>query len=110
MVGFAANSLLCRAALRGGAIDAPTFTAIRLASGALVPVLIVLARRSSLRGAGSWPSAIALAAYAVAFSFAYVRIGAAVGALILFACVQLTMIGGAAIVGGLAIALTSRRR
>lgn len=94
MIGFAANSLLCRAALRGGAIDAPTFTAIRLASGALVLVLIVVARRSSLRSAGSWPSAIALAAYAVAFSFAYLRIGAAVGALVLFGSVQLTMIVG----------------
>ncbi len=94
MIGFAANSLLCRAALRGGAIDAPTFTAIRLASGALVLVLIVVARRSSMRGAGSWPSALALAVYAVAFSFAYLRIGAAVGALILFGCVQLTMIIG----------------
>lgn len=94
MIGFAANSLLCRAALRGGDIDAPTFTAIRLASGALVLVLIVVARKSSLRGAGSWPSAAALAAYAVAFSYAYLRIGAAVGALILFGCVQLTMIVG----------------
>jgi drug/metabolite transporter (DMT)-like permease len=98
MVAFAANSLLCRAALRGGAsggeIDAASFTAIRLTTGAAVLVLLVLARRSSVRGAGSWPSMLALAGYAIAFSFAYLQIGAAAGALILFGSVQLTMIAG----------------
>lgn len=94
MIGFAANSLLCRAALRDGAIDAAAFTAIRLASGALVLVLLVAARGSSVRGAGSWRSAAALGTYAVAFSYAYLQVGAAVGALILFGCVQLTMIIG----------------
>ncbi len=94
MVAFAANSLLCRAALRGGAIDASSFTAIRLTTGAVVLVLLVVARKSSVRGAGSWPSMLALAGYAVAFSFAYLQIGAAAGALILFGSVQLTMIAG----------------
>jgi drug/metabolite transporter (DMT)-like permease len=42
--------------------------------------------------AGHWASAAALFAYAAAFSFAYVRIGAAVGALLLFGAVQMTMI------------------
>lgn len=88
LVGFAANSLLCRAALGPRSIDAATFTAIRLGSGALV--LAALARRP--RG-GSWPSGIALFAYAAAFSFAYLRLGTATGALILFATVQVTMIG-----------------
>lgn len=94
MAGFAANSLLCRAALRGGAIDAASFTAIRLVSGAAVLVAIVTARKGSVRGAGTWPSAFALALYAVAFSYAYLRIGAAAGALILFGAVQFTMIAG----------------
>lgn len=95
MIAFAANSLLCRAALRGGAIDAASFTAIRLASGALVLFAITQARRDAgSRGAGSWPSAVALAAYAVAFSYAYLRIGASTGALLLFGSVQLTMITG----------------
>jgi drug/metabolite transporter (DMT)-like permease len=96
MVGFAANSLLCRAALRAGGseIDAASFTAIRLATGAVVLVLIVSARRDSIRGAGSWMSMLALAGYAIAFSYAYVEIGAAAGALILFGAVQLTMIVG----------------
>jgi drug/metabolite transporter (DMT)-like permease len=96
MVAFAANSLLCRAALRGGAIDAASFTAIRLASGALVLLAITQARGdgAAARSAGSWRSAVALAAYAVAFSYAYLRIGASIGALLLFGSVQLTMITG----------------
>jgi len=94
MIGFAANSLLCRAALRGGAIDAASFTAIRLATGAAVLVLIVVARTSTARGEGTWLSALSLGGYAVAFSFAYLEIGAATGALLLFGSVQLTMIAG----------------
>jgi len=34
MLAFASNSLLCRVALRDTAIDAASFPAIRLASGA----------------------------------------------------------------------------
>jgi drug/metabolite transporter (DMT)-like permease len=97
MIGFAANSLLCRAALRGGGggeIDAASFTAIRLATGAVVLVALVTARKTSVRGEGTWISALALAAYAVAFSYAYLQIGAATGALLLFGSVQLTMIVG----------------
>lgn len=94
MVGFAANSLLCRVALRGGSIDAASFTAIRLAAGAVVLVAIVTARRTGIRGEGSWASMLALAAYAVAFSYAYLEVGAGAGALILFGSVQLTMIAG----------------
>jgi drug/metabolite transporter (DMT)-like permease len=87
LLGFAANSLLCRAALGAGSIDAASFTAIRIASGALV--LVVLARGER---AGNWWSALALFAYAAAFSFAYLRLVTATGALILFATVQVTMI------------------
>ncbi len=108
MIGFAANSLLCRAALRGGAtgaeIDAASFTAIRLATGAIVLVAIVAARNggsrtrgdgtSTIGGEGTWLSALALALYAITFSYAYLEIGAAAGALLLFGCVQLTMIAG----------------
>jgi drug/metabolite transporter (DMT)-like permease len=87
LVGFAANSLLCRAALGAHVIDAASFTAIRIASGALV--LLVLARGQR---AGNWLSAAALFGYAAAFSFAYLRLVTATGALILFATVQATMI------------------
>lgn len=36
MIAFAGNSLLCRAALKHTSIDAASFTAIRLISGAIV--------------------------------------------------------------------------
>ena len=42
---------------------------------------------------GSWASALALFVYAAAFSFAYVSLTAATGALLLFGAVQTTMIG-----------------
>jgi drug/metabolite transporter (DMT)-like permease len=41
---------------------------------------------------GSWPSALALFAYAAAFSFAYVTLEIGAGALLLFGAVQLTML------------------
>ena len=94
MIAFAANSLLGRAALRSDLIDAESFAAIRLATGALVLALLVASRREPLRGAGSWASALALAVYAVAFTFAYRELPAGTGALVLFGAVQLTMIGG----------------
>lgn len=97
LVGFAANSLLCRAALGDGSIDAASFTAIRIGAGAAMLAVIALGRgrsgERSDRGAGSWGSAVALFAYAAAFSFAYLRLTTATGALILFAAVQITMLG-----------------
>lgn len=93
LLGFAANSLLCRAALAPGAIDAWSFTAVRIASGAAVLALLVRARGGSARGAGSFASALALWGYAAAFSLAYLRLGTGVGALVLFASVQATMVG-----------------
>ncbi len=95
MVAFAANSLLARAALSGGGIDATGFTAIRLISGAIVLAALVMARgsRTMLRHPpGNFPSALALLAYALGFSLAYLRLGAATGALVLFTAVQGTMI------------------
>lgn len=92
MVAFAANSILCRQALDTTAIDAATFTAIRLVSGAATLWLIVRVRTGSNELAGSWPAAFSLFAYAAAFSFAYVSLSAGTGALILFGAVQATMI------------------
>lgn len=91
MLGFAGNSLLCRVALKGGALDAATFTSVRLLSGALVLWLLVrfAGRR---RPAGDWPSALALFVYAAAFSFAYVQLDTASGALLLFGAVQIGML------------------
>lgn len=95
MIAFAANSLLARAALAGGGIDAASFTAIRMLSGALALAVMLLARGGVpglARPPGSWRSAGLIFLYAIAFSFAYLRLGAAVGALILFGSVQGTMI------------------
>jgi len=92
MVAFAGNSLLCRLALRHTVIDPATFTCVRILSGALVLWLIARMRPGSRTRGGSWPSALALFAYAAAFSFAYVELAAATGALLLFGAVQTTMI------------------
>ena len=93
MLAFAGNSLLCRLALKETSIDAASFTALRLLSGAMTLWLIVYLRGGMRLVAGSWPSAFALFAYAAAFSFAYVSLSAATGALLLFGAVQATMIG-----------------
>lgn len=94
LLAFAANSLLARQALATGAIDATSFTAVRLAGGAFVLALLVRA------AAGTWAplrrrgvgGPLALFLYALPFSLSYVRIGAATGALLLFGSVQLTML------------------
>jgi len=92
MTAFAANSLLCRAALGEGAIDAASFTTVRLASGALTLWLIVrFLRPRSTQPRGDWLAAAMLFLYAIAFSFAYLSLSAGTGALILFGLVQLTM-------------------
>jgi drug/metabolite transporter (DMT)-like permease len=95
LVAFASNSLLTRLALGTHQIDAAGFTAIRLGAGAVMLVALVVAQTkswSAMKGTGV-AGPLALFAYAAPFSFAYLRIGAAVGALILFGVVQLTMIG-----------------
>jgi drug/metabolite transporter (DMT)-like permease len=99
LIAFASNSILTRMALGGGRMDAASFTTVRLAAGALVLTALVRIQARSwapLRGhgsAGRLVGPLALFAYAAPFSFAYVRIGAAAGALLLFGAVQLTMIG-----------------
>jgi drug/metabolite transporter (DMT)-like permease len=108
LVAFASNSLLCRLALGGHRIDAGAFTAIRLASGAVVLALLawpehIRQRNSALPAAhvmrAGWRSGFLLFAYAIAFSLAYVTLTAATGALVLFTAVQATIVIGA-IVGG----------
>ena len=93
MIAFAGNSLLCRVALKHAHIDAASFTTIRLISGAAVLWLVVRMRRGAYTGRGNWLSASALFAYAAGFSFAYMSLSAATGALLLFGAVQATMIG-----------------
>lgn len=93
MLAFAGNSLLCRIALKQTGIDAASFTSIRLVSGALVLWLVTRSFRSTRVGKGNWLSAFMLFAYAGGFSFAYMSLTAAMGALLLFGAVQATMIG-----------------
>lgn len=92
---FAANSILARLALGSGQIDAASFTAIRLAAGALALWLLVRARGGlpAPPRSGRWTAALLLFLYAAPFSFAYLELTAGTGALILFGAVQLTMIG-----------------
>lgn len=94
MVAFAGNSLLCRMALGGGAVDAAGFTAIRFCSGALALLLLAAVSgtlSTSARG-GSWPSATVLFVYAFPFAFAYAHLTTGTGALVLFGTTQITMI------------------
>ncbi len=96
LLAFAANSLLCRVALADGGTDAASFTAIRLAAGAAVLVALLAMRRRSGTAfplGGHWRGGLALFAYAAGFSIAYLAVGAATGALLLFGAVQATMIG-----------------
>jgi drug/metabolite transporter (DMT)-like permease len=90
---FAANSLLCRLALAPDLIDPATFTTVRILSAAAILVFVVWVRgrhlpRLKYAKAGS---IAALFGYLIFFSFAYARLTAGTGALILFGSVQLTM-------------------
>jgi drug/metabolite transporter (DMT)-like permease len=92
---FAANSLLSRLGLTAPGTDPASFVALRLASGALTLHLLVRLRRGPVAGQGGWQAAFWLFVYAAPFSFAYVSLDTGVGALVLFATVQLTMtLGG----------------
>lgn len=95
LLAFAGNSVLCRMALKETSLDAASFTTLRLLSGALMLVILVRLRSAPERNDlnGSWRGALALFAYAVLFSYAYLNLSTATGALLLFGAVQLTMIG-----------------
>jgi drug/metabolite transporter (DMT)-like permease len=90
---FAANSVLCRMALRQPHIDPASFTSIRIAAGAVTLWLLGQTRARTARSrTGSWWSALALIGYAITFSFAYLGLTAGTGALLLFGAVQVVMI------------------
>lgn len=96
IVAFAGNSVLTRAALDASSIDAASFSAVRLLSGAVILWLLLWLRRASgpdARARGSWSAASMLFIYTLAFSYAYISLPTSTGALILFAAVQLTMVG-----------------
>ncbi len=105
MLAFAGNSILNRLALAQATIDAGSFSLIRLLAGALCLALIFHLRaqkteanqRSSTLhrngGVALLRFALPLLGYALCFSFAYLQLAAGTGALILFATVQLTLLG-----------------
>lgn len=97
LLAFAANSIFCRLGLHEGAIDAASFTAIRLLSGTLMLGLLIALRRRRRQASPNLPwhprAAFCLFAYAILFSLAYLELATGTGALILFGAVQLTMIG-----------------
>ena len=88
-------------ALKDGAIDAASFTAVRLVAGAVALLIILISVNRGIPSGtkGSWTSAAMLYLYAICFSFAYLSLDAGIGALILFGAVQATMIGGAVYTG-----------
>ena len=113
LMAFAANSVLARLALAESAIDPASFTFIRLLSGAVILFILLLIIRPKLpirptaakttnkprpktslyemalnfefEVKGSWMSGLMLLLYAACFSFAYVNLDTATGALVLFA-------------------------
>ncbi len=112
MLAFAGNSIINRLALAQGAIDAGSFSVIRLVSGALCLAVIYqlksrrqpkdkalhfsAERRGPLIRLSALPEllcfALPLLGYALCFSFAYLKLAAGSGALILFATVQLSLL------------------
>lgn len=109
IVAFSANAVICRWALDHQLIDPMSFTSLRLGSAALV--LFVVMMWYSLRKAkaqkeganqpvkpmskGSWKAAIILFIYTITFSYGYLSISTATGALLLAGVVQLTILGHA---------------
>jgi drug/metabolite transporter (DMT)-like permease len=120
LLGFAANSILCRLALGSGSVDAATFTLIRLVAGAVAllalqgiagsagrkPKVMGLAQATPAPTTAAvptsrdrWISAALLFLYAGPFSYAYLSLGVATGALILFPSAQFTLLVGAILAG-----------
>ena len=94
LIAFAANSVLCRLALKGDEIDPSSFTIVRLVAGVVVlfVILQITAKQNSKKTKGSWGAALMLFLYAVTFSFAYMSLDTGTGALVLFGAVQITIV------------------
>ena len=94
LIAFAANSVLCRLALGTNAIDASSFTILRLLSGTVILLIIIGVSRNAISTSskGSWSASFMLFLYAITFSLAYISLDTGTGALILFGSVQITMI------------------
>jgi drug/metabolite transporter (DMT)-like permease len=106
VLAFAANSVLCRLALGDQLIDPASFTALRIVSGCVTLLVVLLIKKLissqsplkkqlnlKLKGSfRSWLDSLSLLLYAVCFSFAYNSLNTATGALILFATVQVGLL------------------
>ena len=93
MAAFAANSLLCRLALKGMHMDAVSFSSIRLLSGAVALLILLGLPAIKKRPEFNVLNAALLAIYVFAFSLAYLSLTTAAGALLLFGTVQCVMTG-----------------
>ena len=101
MLAFAANSILNRAAVGAGHIEAADFALIRVVAGAVTLAALALVTKRAmhvLKPARAW-GALTLSLYLIGFSAAYLTLDAGLGALILFGGVQITMFAGAALAG-----------
>jgi len=95
LIAFSANSVLCRLALGNSAIDASSFTVLRLLSGSIVLLVFIIGTKrniTDISAKGSWSASFMLFLYAITFSYAYISLDTGTGALILFGSVQITMI------------------
>ncbi|MFT4716040.1 MAG: drug/metabolite transporter (DMT)-like permease [Paracoccaceae bacterium] len=101
MLAFAANSILNRLALADGLIGASGFALVRVLSGAIMLSALVWwqDRKPYDFSETSLFSVISLSTYVLGFTYAYQRLDAGTGALILFGIVQITMFTGAVISG-----------
>jgi len=104
MLAFSTNAIICRWTLDNGLIDPVSFSSFRLGAGAVM-LFIVMALSGPQQTnnkiktttmpsqKGDWKASLYLFSYAVTFSYGYVAISTATGALVLAGVVQLTMIG-----------------
>jgi drug/metabolite transporter (DMT)-like permease len=92
IVAFAGNSILTRFGLVGSDVSPAMFTGLRLISGAIaLQMLAAMRGHKSLPQKSDATGIVALFVYAITFTYAYVEMGAAAGALILFGVVQITL-------------------
>ena len=99
LTAFAANSILCRIALKNGYSDPETFSVLRLLGGAAMLFFWHIARGKLKEIRWKIIDALLLCAYVLFFSIAYVQLNTATGALLLFGAVQICMIGWGLIKG-----------
>ena len=97
MTAFAANSVFNRVGVATFGMDPFVFAVIRVAAGATMLAVLVTLRGQSpfVDLPNRWRGALALTVYMIGFSWAYMSLGAGLGALILFGILQMMMFGWA---------------